>query len=119
MSTIAPPIPRNCVTATPHAFLKHAIGVYAAAIEGDWHTQSKDFHRVVLNDAKLVMGDRTVTPSWHVKNVREACREVCDELSIICLSRKGNRISGLAARKRAAELLGIDYKTFKKVLKNA
>jgi hypothetical protein len=122
MSPTHTPNPALSVTGTSVDFLRHAVTVYEAAIKGDWHNQSKDFHRAVLNDAKWVLGDRTVTPSGHVRDVRSACREVCSELHIICLSRrreKGGRVSGLAARKHAAELLGIEYKSLTKILRHA
>jgi hypothetical protein len=120
MCTQAPAKFTQSATATDIDFLKHAVAVYEAAIDGDWHNQSREFHRVVLNDAKYALGDLSIKPSAHAKGVRGSCREVCDELHIICLSRKllgkGDSVSGLSARKHAAGLLGIDYKTFKRYL---
>lgn len=122
MSSTYTPTPAISVSAMDEGFLRHAASVYEAAIEADWHYQSKDFHRAVLNDAKWVLGDRAVTPSAYVRDVKSMCREVCSEVHIICLSRtleKGGRVSGLAARKHTAELLDLDYKTLLKILRHA
>lgn len=95
-------------------YLRRCVAAYELAIEGDWHYQNRDFHRVVLQDAKHVLG---LCPPATIRGKRHspatAAAEVSRELIIIQLSRRSVKvISGLAARRAAAEAVGVPYKDF-------
>ncbi|MDM7943387.1 MAG: hypothetical protein QUV35_12230 [Hydrogenophaga sp.] len=105
--------------------LTHLIAVYRAEAEADWCNQSKDFHRAVAADAEWTLAKHTGAPlgkrTPHAKpTLKRAIHEVCRELVICCLAdrRKRNRrggVSYLAARRNAAELVGVPYAVFIKL----
>ncbi len=107
------------------AALRHAIAVYRNTVLTGNHRQGPDLHLAVANDAEHVLARTTGAPlpahppTAHCKRtIREALGEVYAELAVCCYSMP-DCTSPLAARKKAAELLGIDYREFLKVRRAA
>jgi hypothetical protein len=107
------------------ALLKHLIAVYRTAFEADWCNQSKDLHRAIADDAEWTLARHTGTllgnPTVHAQStLKGAIREVCSELVVCCMSdRRGVKrrqtLSHGAAKKNAAELVGVPYEDFSKL----
>ena len=115
----------DCDLIEPATSLAFAVSVYEQYIESDEHNQGNDFHRSVANDARHVLAALGVCekpktpPSSAAKgSARAALREVCSELHTLCMSVRGpKKPSSLAARKKAAALLGMPLSKFTKFVR--
>lgn len=107
---------------SPVDTLRDVLPRYMAAIEGDWHRQSRAFHQAVARDAAWSLwratglGEMPNEPAVRRRTPAEALCEVCRETVILCLDTCKRPASRLQAFRNAAELLGLDYDELKALL---